>query len=202
MEFKAERRMTPRIEYLTEVHCEGTDGRTRSARISDVSAGGLYIDCMVTFRVGEQLKLRFKLGEHEIRVVGEVRHRREGVGMGVQFLGLSAAEQQQIRDFIAPRLRRTAVRVQPKPQPALIFRSPIPTAFPPPSWARFRQQPQTQPVTSRNPLPRTFKSTGARLPESPVVAQPQDTARKAAHTMSQVGGSRLLMLLSMWLGWV
>lgn len=200
MEFKAERRKTPRIDYLTEVQCEGSDGRTRSARISDVSTGGLYIDCMVTFRVGEQLKLQFGLGEHKFRVSGEVRHCREGVGMGVQFLGLSAAEQQQIRDFIAPRLRPTATRVQPKPQPAPIFRPPIPTAFPPPSWAKVRQQPQ--PVTSRNPLPRTFKSTGARLPEPPAVEQSHQAARKAAQTMSQVGGGRLLMLLSMWLGWV
>jgi hypothetical protein len=86
-----ERRRADRIPYLLEVKCK--DFGPGSLRISDLSRTGAFIDTLLSVRIGSVIELGFQLHELEINVLAEVRHCVTYIGIGVQFLNLSADEQ-------------------------------------------------------------------------------------------------------------
>jgi hypothetical protein len=86
-----ERRRADRIPYLLEVKCE--DFGPGSLRISDLSRTGAFIDTLNSVRIGSVIQLGFQLQDLEINVSAEVRHCVRYIGIGVQFLDLSADEQ-------------------------------------------------------------------------------------------------------------
>ena len=94
-----ERRREDRIPYILEVKCK--DFGPTPLRISDLSRTGAFIDTLVSIRSGSIIELGFQLHELEINVMAEVRHCVPYIGIGVQFLNLSADEQYFISFVLA-----------------------------------------------------------------------------------------------------
>jgi hypothetical protein len=82
-------RQNERYSYLKEVELEFASGK-RSARISDISLGGCYIDTIAQVPVGEVLTLHIASTSGEsMEFEGKVAYVLEGFGFGVEFLNLT-----------------------------------------------------------------------------------------------------------------
>jgi PilZ domain-containing protein len=118
-------RLDPRIHTLDElsVHYEGHTEEI-AARPPDISPHGMFINTSRRFPEGAVLNLRFRLSLSgaEIEARGEVRYCLEGVGVGVEFVGLPPEAARAIEEEIklcAPRSpRKKSVRKR-KPAPSL-----------------------------------------------------------------------------------
>ena len=89
-------RQNDRFSYLKEVELEFSSGR-RAARISDISAGGCYIDTIAQVPVGESLRLHIASSSGEtMEFHGKVAYILEGFGFGVEFVDMTDAQ----RDFL------------------------------------------------------------------------------------------------------
>jgi len=89
------------------------EGRTEeiSIRPPDLSVQGMFIQTMRSFPEGAVLKIRFRLVRslYEVTARGEVRYCLPGVGIGIEFVEISAearrAIQEELQDTDLP-LRR------------------------------------------------------------------------------------------------
>jgi PilZ domain-containing protein len=92
-----------RIHTLDElsVHYEGHTEEI-AARPPDISPHGMFINTSRRFPEGAVLNLRFRLGLSgaEIEARGEVRYCLEGVGVGVEFVGLPPEAARAIEEEI------------------------------------------------------------------------------------------------------
>jgi hypothetical protein len=84
-----EKRKAKRVQYLTEVECEGADYRRHTCRISDLSTTGAFVDSMLTYPPDSIVKLKFLLGSTEVQVSAQVCYSMPQIGMGVRFLDLT-----------------------------------------------------------------------------------------------------------------
>ena len=76
-------------------------------RVRDLSASGLYLLDTNPLQHGQLIEFRLFLGnEDPIQVRGMVRRVDSGLGMAVEFIGISAADRHRIKEFI--------VRTNPK----------------------------------------------------------------------------------------
>lgn len=86
-------RLSPRIYSLREIAItyEGQDAQI-VVKPPNVSTRGMFINTHRIFPEGAVLNLRFTLvlTGAEVRTRGEVRYCQPGVGVGVEFVGLSA----------------------------------------------------------------------------------------------------------------
>jgi hypothetical protein len=97
-------RKEDRIAYLKEVELEFASGK-RDARISDISAGGCYIDTIAQVPVGESVTLKISSsGGESVQFTGRVAYLLEGFGFGVEFTNLS----DQQREFLNKIITSTA----------------------------------------------------------------------------------------------
>ena len=73
-------------------------------RPPNLSMGGMFISTNRRFPEGAVLNLRFRLTRtgKEVQTRAEVRHCQPGVGIGVEFIGISPAAQKQIADEMGP----------------------------------------------------------------------------------------------------
>lgn len=87
-----DKRASPRAMNSIDLECYTLDDSASSvtARISDLSVTGAFLDCLNTLPVGTRLGLRFVLNEHLVTVRAEVVHSMPQFGMGVRFLDLAA----------------------------------------------------------------------------------------------------------------
>ena len=82
-------RKEDRYSYLTEVEFEFASGKN-SARISDISSGGCYIDTIAQLPVGESIALHISATDGQsMRFVGKVAYILDGFGFGVEFTDLT-----------------------------------------------------------------------------------------------------------------
>jgi hypothetical protein len=76
------------------------EGRSEVLRVHppDISPTGMFINTTADFPEGAILKLNFRLvkSDHPIDVRCEVRYCLAGVGVGVEFIGMSPTDQQAI----------------------------------------------------------------------------------------------------------
>lgn len=86
-------------------------------RPPNLSMGGMFISTNRKFPEGAVLNLRFRLTRtgKEVQARAEVRHCQPGVGIGVEFVGISLDAQQDIADEIGrgkgePKRLRTKTR--------------------------------------------------------------------------------------------
>lgn len=104
-------RLGPRIHTLEElsVHYEGHTEEI-AARPPDISPHGMFINTSRRFPEGAVLNLRFRLGlsDAEIEARGEVRYCLEGVGVGVEFVGLPPEAVRAIEEEIKLCVPRSA----------------------------------------------------------------------------------------------
>jgi hypothetical protein len=89
-----------RYQYFVEIVLESASGK-RDARISDISAGGCYIDTIVRVYEGEEIAFEFKepTGEN-LRFTGTVAYVLEGMGFGIKYTNLTDAHQAVIDQII------------------------------------------------------------------------------------------------------
>jgi hypothetical protein len=84
-----ERREGERHPFLDEIMLEFSSGQ-REARISDISAGGCYVDSIAAVSEGEEVQ--FDLSTHDggfIPFTGEVAYVLNGMGFGIKFTNIT-----------------------------------------------------------------------------------------------------------------
>jgi hypothetical protein len=94
-------RKEDRYTHLQEVELEFSSGK-RSARISDISAGGCYIDTIAQVPVGEVVILSISRADGEtMSFRGKVAYILEGFGFGVEFVDLTDEHRQFLASLLA-----------------------------------------------------------------------------------------------------
>jgi len=84
-----ERRSKPRLSVSLDAVWNGETGR-QSARMTDLSEGGCYMDTVGEVLKGEIVGFRILLPDDDwLYLEGEVKHHRQGFGFGVQFVDLN-----------------------------------------------------------------------------------------------------------------
>ena len=96
-----ERRSRKRWDVSLDAVWDGKSGNY-TARITDLSDGGCYMDSLSEVNIGELLTLKLNLPSGEwLEVTGKVAHHTPPVGFGVRFVNLSAEQLETLRAFIA-----------------------------------------------------------------------------------------------------
>jgi len=111
-------RIGRRIHSLKDISVT-YEGQTEEVaiRAPDVSVHGMFFNSARVFPVGAVLNLKFRLAVSgaEIRTRCEVRYCLPGVGVGVEFIGISPEAVREIEREIQlctrPRRRRKAIKV-------------------------------------------------------------------------------------------
>jgi hypothetical protein len=94
-------RKQDRFTYLKEVILEFTSGR-RTARISDISAGGCYIDTIVSVIVGDAVTIHISATDgSSMPFNGQVAYILAGNGFGVEFLDLTSEHEEFLKSLMA-----------------------------------------------------------------------------------------------------
>jgi hypothetical protein len=115
---KWERELSHRIHTVKEISVH-YEGRTEEVAIRppDVSAHGMFFNTTTRFPEGAVLNLRFRLAltGAEIRTRCEVRYCLPGIGIGVEFIGISPEAVRKIEREVQlcrrARLRRKTVNI-------------------------------------------------------------------------------------------
>ena len=95
-----ERREEERKEVTLDVRWEGGGGR-HSARVSDLSLGGCYLDTLGQAEVGEVVGLELKLPSGEwLPLRGTVAFHQPGLGFSICFTFMTDEEQYQLTQLI------------------------------------------------------------------------------------------------------
>ena len=96
-----ERRSRPRLSVHLDAVWQDSDER-HSARVTDLSEGGCYLDTVGEVMVGEIVAFRVLLPDGEwLYLEGEVRHHSHGLGFGVQFVELNEEQTQNLQRLLA-----------------------------------------------------------------------------------------------------
>ena len=93
-------RKQDRHTYLREVELEFTSGR-RTARISDISAGGCYIDTIVQVIVGDVVTIHITATDGlTMPFKGQVAYLLAGNGFGIEFLDLTDLQKEFLKGLM------------------------------------------------------------------------------------------------------
>jgi Tfp pilus assembly protein PilZ len=96
----ANRRRYPRVPLATQIYCQDCMSLAFSR---DLSQGGMFVETRDPLPVGAEITLRFHLndGGPIIVALAEVKYSVTKLGMGVEFLEMSPADQKRIDDYVA-----------------------------------------------------------------------------------------------------
>lgn len=101
-----EKRKQKRCDLMAEIQYR-CNSPVLSARISDISAGGLFIDTVNALDLGAKVKFSLTLycdnEEETIKGEGIVTWRQETVGMGLRFTRMARSDWEKINKYIAER---------------------------------------------------------------------------------------------------
>ncbi|MDD5687061.1 MAG: PilZ domain-containing protein [Elusimicrobia bacterium] len=114
MEDIIEKRKYPRAPIDTEIFVEGTNNQTRQRGkgviclyASDISVGGIFLESSVSFDVGSEIYLRFKLpnAERPIRLIGKIIRQQISndnfvEGIGIEFNRISFEDKKIIEEYV------------------------------------------------------------------------------------------------------
>ena len=101
-----ERRAKPRLSVSLDAVWHGGEER-HSARVTDLSEGGCYLDTVGEVMTGEIVAFRILLPDDDwLYLEGEVRHHHHGLGFGVKFVDLN--EEQTDKLHVLLKLAREA----------------------------------------------------------------------------------------------
>ncbi len=76
------------------------DGPRIISRVSDLSAGGVFVSTRDPIPVGNAIQMLFSLPEGEIRVQGIVRFSSKERGFGVEFTQMGAADRARLLELL------------------------------------------------------------------------------------------------------
>lgn len=95
-----ERRRSERIPLSLEARWEGLSSQ-HTARVSDISVGGCFLDTTVTAAEGEPINFEIKLPTGAwLPLRGQVAFHQYGVGFSVRFINLTEEEHFAITNLI------------------------------------------------------------------------------------------------------
>jgi hypothetical protein len=97
-----ERRQHERARLIIDVFFDGSD-LTGVASTKDISAGGLYMNTQAEIPEGAVLMLRIPLEGHDLICNCEVVYSNPGIGVGVNFQGLSDEDRRLLLGALAGR---------------------------------------------------------------------------------------------------
>jgi len=91
-----DRREKPRLSVNLDAVWDRDESRA-SARVTDLSEGGCYLDTVGEVRAGEIVAFRVLLPDGDwLYLEGEVRHHQLGVGFGVRFVDLNDEQHENL----------------------------------------------------------------------------------------------------------
>ena len=91
-----DRRSKPRLNVSLDAVWDG-DGEKHSARVTDLSEGGCYLDTVGEVLAGEIVAFRVLLPDDDwLYLEGEVKHHRPNIGFGVQFVDLNNEQTEKL----------------------------------------------------------------------------------------------------------
>jgi len=91
-----DRRSRPRLSVHLDAVWHGGEER-HSARVTDLSEGGCYLDTVGEVMVGEIVAFRVLLPDDDwLYLEGEVRHHRQRMGFGVRFVDLNEEQTEKL----------------------------------------------------------------------------------------------------------
>jgi CheY-like chemotaxis protein len=93
---KTENRKGQRVALKKEVLINGLI----KAQSLDLSMGGLYVYTGRTFPLGQIVTVMLPLNAKFINLRARIRHQQQSIGMGLQFLSMTADQEADISDFI------------------------------------------------------------------------------------------------------
>jgi hypothetical protein len=97
----SDKRKELRIEVCLDAIWDGTMGKY-SARVTDLSEGGCYIDSLCGAYVGEVVRFNVQLPDGEwLELSGEIAHHVPQIGFGVRFVDMSDTNRQKLKAFLA-----------------------------------------------------------------------------------------------------
>jgi hypothetical protein len=90
-----------RASYVCQVECEelGSGTRIPNARISDLSVSGAFVESIVVFSRGSQVRLVFSVDAAPVSVTAEVVNPMPSMGMGMRFLDLEPEQRRAIESL-------------------------------------------------------------------------------------------------------
>src|SRR6476659_960994 len=92
-----DRRSRPRLSVSLDAVWDEDSGARHSARVTDLSEGGCYLDTVGEVMAGEIVAFRVLLPDGDwLYLEGEVRHHRHGRGFGVQFVDLNEEQTENL----------------------------------------------------------------------------------------------------------
>ena len=98
-----DRRRSGRIPHLVEIRY-ASDSPVLSARVTDVSETGLFVDARSPLPDGARVTFSFFLTnspwDQPITGEGKVVWRQEGVGMGIDFITLTDVDRTKLKLFV------------------------------------------------------------------------------------------------------
>ena len=87
---------------------ESPSGNKTRACSSDVSVGGCYIETILPLAVGTRLEIEMWVEPSKVSACAIVRTCDPGVGMGIEFIGVTRDKEQQLEDLLLSCSRRLA----------------------------------------------------------------------------------------------
>ena len=96
-----DRRSKPRLSVSLDAVWDGDSGGKHSARVTDLSEGGCYLDTVGEVMTGEIVAFRVLLPDDEwLYLEGEVKHHRHAFGFGVQFVDLNDEQTEKLTQLL------------------------------------------------------------------------------------------------------
>jgi hypothetical protein len=97
-----DRRLTSRNSLVASVDAEESNSGMRiSARTSDVSVHGCFLDTINTFSPGTQIRIHLTKANETVHSLAVVTYAHQGLGMGVAFTEISQDAREIIQRWIA-----------------------------------------------------------------------------------------------------
>ena len=99
---EAERRGTNRHAVTASAEVvELSSGARFATRTTDLGPGGCFVDTMVPFPVGSNVRVKVQKGKTQFETGGLVVYSQSGLGMGIAFGDMEAAQRQALDAWIA-----------------------------------------------------------------------------------------------------
>ena len=104
-----ERRRFPRHQLSVGMEISDlASGHKVRVKSSDLSVGGCYIETMLPLALGTGLEIEMWIESSKVSARAIVRTCDPGVGMGIEFVGVTPDKQRQLEDLLASCSRRLA----------------------------------------------------------------------------------------------
>ncbi|HET9401175.1 MAG TPA: PilZ domain-containing protein [Candidatus Acidoferrales bacterium] len=108
-----ERRSEPRTPLIAQAEvADIASGVKLSARVSDLSLSGCYLDALTPLPEGSDVHLRISFNDERLALRAKIRFSHPGLGMGVQFDAPTGEQMQVLSNWL------TAIGAKPPAQAA------------------------------------------------------------------------------------